>query len=84
MNPLLTEKEFKKIYDFCRTDKCYGQGNYKEHLREARGKGWVKKSKIEQARDFVLQNRPNNTDYENGVNDCAVYFEEAIKEIEED
>lgn len=85
MKPQLTESEARGLLkDLSWND----QSNSDNLIRILREKGYIKKSKLEEAREFV-NNVDTDTDdksvsaYERGVQDCAEYFEEAIKEIQE-
>ena len=81
----LTEQEFKELHGMIyESIKCLLSENYLDRLQKAKEKGWIEKTALEEARDYVNKIFRNSY-YENEkdvVSACSDLYEKAIKEIQ--
>ena len=78
----LTEEEFIEIWGVIRVRQdCT---DYNSAIRIAKQKGWIKKTALEEAREFVKNIDKGFSHYEQDVvRKCAELYEQAIKEVQE-
>lgn len=82
----LTEEEFKELEEFFAT--YYWKEYYPDRLQKAKQKGWIKKTALEEAREFEMIKPPIIQDgeilyYGSSVKKKIELYEQAIKEAQE-